>query len=70
MQESLILFSSIVKQEYFSRTTVILLLNKKDIFEEKIKVFPLNLCFTDYTGENKPQCTNKRNIMHLWQVII
>ena len=30
---------------------MILFLNKVDIFEEKIKQFPLNICFPNYSGQ-------------------
>jgi len=29
---------------------MLLFLNKRDLFEEKIKKIDLNICFTDYTG--------------------
>jgi len=37
----------------FVYTGIILFLNKKDLFEEKIKRSPLTVCFHDYTGPNE-----------------
>ena len=51
MIESLKLFDSIVNNEWFTDTSVILFLNKKDLFEEKIPLSPLTLCFPDYSGK-------------------
>eukprot|EP00794_Sanderia_malayensis_P019248 gene19248-21176_t len=48
--ESLKLFDSIVNNEWFIDTSVILFLNKKDLFEEKIPFSPLTLCFPEYSG--------------------
>lgn len=31
-------------------SSIVLLLNKKDIFQEKIKKSPLTICFPEYTG--------------------
>ena len=50
MEESLKLFESIVNNRWFVETSVILFLNKKDLFEEKILTSPLSICFQDYTG--------------------
>jgi len=50
MQESLKLFDSICNNKWFTDTSIILFLNKKDLFEEKIKKSPLTVCFQEYTG--------------------
>lgn len=54
MHESLKLFDSICNNKWFTDTSVILFLNKKDIFEEKIKKSPLTICFPEYTGREPP----------------
>lgn len=51
MQESLKLFDSICNNKWFTDTSIILFLNKKDLFEEKIKRSPLTICFPEYTGK-------------------
>lgn len=55
MHESLKLFDSICNNKWFTDTSIILFLNKKDIFEEKIRKSPLTICFPEYTGEDPPQ---------------
>ncbi|XP_068849522.1 guanine nucleotide-binding protein G(o) subunit alpha isoform X2 [Capricornis sumatraensis] len=52
MHESLKLFDSICNNKWFTDTSIILFLNKKDIFEEKIRKSPLTICFPEYTGSN------------------
>ncbi|XP_011196029.1 PREDICTED: G protein alpha i subunit [Bactrocera latifrons] len=52
MIESLKLFDSICNSKWFVETSIILFLNKKDLFEEKIKRSPLTICFPEYTGPN------------------
>ncbi|KAK4469097.1 hypothetical protein MN116_006684 [Schistosoma mekongi] len=52
MMESMRLFSSICNNQWFTETSIILFLNKRDIFEDKIMKSPLTICFPDYTGEN------------------
>ena len=53
MLESLKLFESICNNPFFSKTSMILFLNKKDLFEEKIVKSPLTICFPDYEGNNE-----------------
>ncbi|KCV68700.1 guanine nucleotide-binding protein subunit alpha, other [Fonticula alba] len=50
MQEALSLFSSICNSEWFVRTSIILFLNKMDIFSQKIPHWPLKDYFEDYDG--------------------
>jgi len=50
MQESLKLFDSICNNKWFTDTSIILFLNKKDLFEEKIKKSHLTVCFPEYSG--------------------
>lgn len=51
MHESLHLFNSICNHRYFATTSIVLFLNKKDVFSEKIKKAHLSICFPDYDGE-------------------
>lgn len=50
MIESMKLFDSICNSKWFVETSIILFLNKKDLFEEKIARSPLTICFPEYTG--------------------
>lgn len=52
MHESLHLFNSICNHRYFATTSIVLFLNKKDVFSEKIKKAHLSICFPDYDGES------------------
>ncbi|OXU18059.1 hypothetical protein TSAR_000376 [Trichomalopsis sarcophagae] len=52
MIESMKLFDSICNSKWFVDTSIILFLNKKDIFEEKITKSPLTNCFPEYRGLN------------------
>merc|ERR1712153_271268 len=46
------LFDSICNNKWFVETSIILFLNKKDLFEQKIKYSPLSICFPEYKGLN------------------
>lgn len=50
MDEALRLFNSILNNKWFMETSMILFLNKKDLFLEKIKEKPLTQVFPDYQG--------------------
>lgn len=52
MMESMRLFDSICNNQWFIDTAIILFLNKKDIFADKIRTSPLTLCFPEYRGRN------------------
>ncbi|EJS44038.1 gpa2p [Saccharomyces arboricola H-6] len=49
-QESLVLFDNIVNSRWFARTSVVLFLNKIDLFAEKLSRVPMQNYFPDYTG--------------------
>jgi len=60
MHESIKLFKEIANSRWFHDKSMILFLNKKDLFEEKIKRVDLKIAFDDYTGgcdyNNAVQC--------------
>ena len=51
MKEALKLFGSILNNKWFLDTSVILFLNKKDLFEQKLKERPLSEIYPEYKGE-------------------
>lgn len=50
MHDALDVFRDIVECPYFEETNIILFLNKKDLFAEKIRTTDLRVCFPDYDG--------------------
>jgi len=52
MHESMKLFDSICNNKWFTETSIILFLNKKDLFEEKIARSSLKICFPEYPGQD------------------
>ncbi|KAI9846460.1 MAG: Guanine nucleotide-binding protein alpha-2 subunit [Thelocarpon superellum] len=52
MMESLVLFDSVVNSRWFMRTSIILFLNKVDLFKQKLGRSPLVTYFPDYSGGN------------------
>lgn len=50
MLESFILFESIINSKWFVRSSIILFLNKTDIFRRKLTYSPLKRYFADYEG--------------------
>ncbi len=51
MDEALRLFGSILNNKWFLDTSIILFLNKKDLFEQKLKERPLSIAYPEYTGK-------------------
>ena len=52
MQEAIMLFESIVNTSWFRRSSIILFLNKVDLFKEKLDVSPVRDYFPDFQGSN------------------
>ncbi|KAJ6240782.1 guanine nucleotide-binding protein g(o) subunit alpha [Anaeramoeba flamelloides] len=50
MKESMTLFSEVCNSRWFNNNSLILFLNKLDLFEEQIKTSELKECFPDYDG--------------------
>ncbi|KAG6860453.1 guanine nucleotide-binding protein subunit alpha [Termitomyces sp. Mi166 len=50
MKESLYLFESVINSRWFLRTSMILFLNKIDVFKVKLPKMPLQKYFPEYTG--------------------
>lgn len=53
MQEALMLFESICNSQWFIQTSIILFLNKEDLFKQKLPFSPVRKYFPDYTGDSK-----------------
>ncbi|QHS72802.1 guanine nucleotide-binding protein subunit alpha [Saccharomyces paradoxus] len=65
-QESLVLFDNIVNSRWFARTSVVLFLNKIDLFAEKLSKVPMENYFPDYTGGSD---INKAAKYILWRFV-
>jgi hypothetical protein len=50
MEDALKLFNDVVNNKWFARTNVVVFLNKKDLFADKIRRVPLTVCFPEYGG--------------------
>lgn len=50
MHEALMLFDSICNLEWFTKTSIILFLNKLDLFRQKLPDSPISRYFPDYKG--------------------
>lgn len=51
MNESIVLFDSICNSKWFTDTSIILFLNKIDLFEKKIATNPIKTYFPEYNGQ-------------------
>ena len=57
--DSLALFSEVCNNEYFVKTSMILFLNKKDLFQEKIdQKLSIKSAFSDYEGKSYETLTD------------
>lgn len=67
MMETRELFDWVLRQPCFKKTSIMLFLNKFDIFEKKVLKVPLNMCewFKDY----QPVSTGKPEIEHAYEFV-
>lgn len=54
MLESLIVFESVINSRWFLRTSIVLFLNKIDLFRAKLPKVPLSQFFPDFSGGDDP----------------
>jgi len=59
MHEALKLFKDICNTKWFVETAIVLFLNKKDLFERKIKRVPLTVCFEEYKGPQDSEAASQ-----------
>jgi len=67
MHESIRLFDLVINNRYFKQTSMILFLNKVDLFEMKIKNVSINGCFPDYDG---PQNDKESALKYITEIFI
>lgn len=67
MMESKELFDWVLKQACFEKTSIMLFLNKFDIFENKVQKVPLTVCewFKDY----QPVATGRQEVEHAYEFV-
>ena len=53
MEESVLLFKTIITYPWFNNSSIILFMNKKDLLAEKIKKFHVVDFFPEYEGKMK-----------------
>ncbi|KAJ1512026.1 guanine nucleotide-binding protein subunit alpha [Coelomomyces lativittatus] len=59
MQEALTLFDSICNSRWFVKTSIILFLNKIDLFKDKILRSPVEKYFPEYTGGSEYESASR-----------
>ncbi|KAI3994971.1 hypothetical protein MKX01_019785 [Papaver californicum] len=67
MMETKELFDWVLKQPCFEKTSIMLFLNKFDIFEKKVLNVPLNVC--DWFKDYQPVSTGKQEIEHAYEFV-
>lgn len=69
MEDALKLFNDVVNNKWFSKTNVVVFLNKKDLFAEKIGRVPLKVGFPTYEGKNE-YADGMAHILKVWQRLL
>jgi len=63
MKESLALFDQICNSKWFQKTSMILFLNKIDIFQAKLKYSSVSHYFPDFKGNFHPEYQTNGKVM-------
>ncbi len=53
LQESLKVFENIINNKFFKKSTIILFMNKIDLFIDKLRLKSIKTCFPEYDGTNQ-----------------
>jgi len=69
MHESIRLFQVVIGNRYFRTTSMILFLNKMDLFEVKIRSKPIKECFPTYEGPNDGSDADKEQAIKFIQEV-
>ena len=64
MIDSLELFQEICNLQWFVTTPIILFLNKNDLFEKKIHIIPLSVCFNEYDKHPPSDSSQQKDGLH------
>ncbi|TGZ55854.1 hypothetical protein CRM22_010286 [Opisthorchis felineus] len=67
MEESLLLFRTIINYPCFQTASIILFLNKKDILEEKIQYSHFKDYFPKFTGPEKDAISARNFVLKMYQ---
>ncbi|GMT35681.1 hypothetical protein PFISCL1PPCAC_28768, partial [Pristionchus fissidentatus] len=59
MMQNFEIFKTLTVSEIFKKASIVLFLNKHDIFVEKLKSVPLMRCFHNYSGDNTDEDASK-----------
>jgi hypothetical protein len=51
LEESLQVFEDVINNNFFKNSTIVLLLNKFDVFSDKMKTVPVSEYFPDFKGK-------------------
>ena len=68
LQESIQLFDSVVNSRWFLRSSIIFFMNKTDLFKERLRRFPLEKYFSDYTSGFDPSKAAKFMLLQFSEV--
>ncbi|KAF9491611.1 guanine nucleotide-binding protein alpha-2 subunit [Pleurotus eryngii] len=68
MQDSMTIWDSICNSQWFKRTSIVLFLNKNDLFEKKIHNSDIRKHFAEYSGETDPAVGRKFFQKRFWDL--
>jgi guanine nucleotide-binding protein G(i) subunit alpha len=64
MHDSMQTFEEIVNNKWFKDKSIVLFLNKSDLFQEKIRQTPITVCFPEYQGTPRQKLTGMQRMIN------